>query len=90
MDPGLFVAAKTMALTLIDLAAQPEVLAAAQAEFRERTGGGVGGSRWVGPLLPRDFDPPVDLRWPEYVTTARGEEWCIPTPHAGTGAGEKL
>ena len=37
-----------------------------------------------------DFAPPVDLRWPEYVTTPRGEEWCMPTPHAGTGAGEAL
>ena len=52
VDPGLFVAAKTMALTLVDLATQPEVLAAAQAEFRERTGGGIGGPGWVGPLLP--------------------------------------
>jgi aminobenzoyl-glutamate utilization protein B len=86
----MFVAAKTMALTLVDLATQPDVLAAAQAEFRERTGGGVGGAHWVGPLLPRDVAPPVDLRWPEYVTTARGEEWCIPTPKAGTGAGEPL
>ena len=30
-----------------------------------------GGNKWVAPLLPRDFDPPVDLRWPEYVTTVR-------------------
>ncbi|WP_424811528.1 M20/M25/M40 family metallo-hydrolase [Roseococcus sp. YIM B11640] len=90
IDPGMFVAAKTMALTLVDLATQPETLAKAQAEFRERTGGGVGGPGWVGPLLPADFDAPVDLRWPEYVTTARGEEWCIPTPHCGTGAGEAL
>ena len=50
----------------------------------------IGGTRWVGPLLPPGLDPPVDLRWPEYVTTARGEEWCFPTPHAGTGAGEPL
>ncbi|APT59417.1 peptidase M20 [Roseomonas gilardii] len=90
MDPGLFTAARTMALTLLDLAGRPDLLEAAQAEFRERTGGGVGGSRWVGPLLPPDLDPPVDLRWPEYVATARGEEWCFPTPHAGTGAGEPL
>ncbi|HEV7263544.1 MAG TPA: amidohydrolase [Falsiroseomonas sp.] len=89
VDPGMFVAAKTMALTLVDLASRPELLAAAQAEFRERTGG-AGGPGWVGPLLPADFDPPVDLRWPEYVTTPRGEEWCIPTPHHGTGAGEPL
>ena len=67
-----------------------QALDAAQAEFRERTGGGVGGKDWVGPLLPKDFDPPVDLRWPEYVTTARGEEWCFPTPHDGTGAGEPI
>lgn len=90
VDPGMFVAAKTMALTMLDLATQPEVLAAAQAEFRERTGGGIGGTQWVGPLLPAEFDPPVDLRWPDYVTTPRGREWCIPTPHSGTGAGEPL
>jgi aminobenzoyl-glutamate utilization protein B len=90
MDPGLFVAAKTMALTLVDLASLPGALDAAQAEFRERTGGGVGSTNWVGPLLPADFVPPVDLRWPEYVTTARGREWCIPTPIQGTGAGEPL
>jgi aminobenzoyl-glutamate utilization protein B len=34
----------------------------------------------MAPLLPRDFQPPIDLRWPEYVTTERGEEWWIPTP----------
>jgi len=90
IDPGLFVAGKTMALTLLDLATRPELLHAAQAEFRERTGGGIGGSKWVAPLLPADFVPPVDLRWPEYVTTTRGEAWCIPTPLSGTGAGEKL
>lgn len=90
VDPGLFVAARTMALTLVDLATQPKTLAAAQAEFRQRTGGGIGGTEWVGPLLPPDFDPPVDLRWPEYVTTERGEEWCIPTPQAGTGSGEPI
>jgi aminobenzoyl-glutamate utilization protein B len=89
IDPGMFVAAKTMALTMVDLATQPETLAAAKAEFVQRTGG-VGGPGWVGPLLPETFDPPVDLRWPEYVTTPRGDEWCIPTPHHGTGAGEPL
>lgn len=90
VDPGMFVASRTMALTLVDLAAKPGALEAAQAEFSERTGGGVGGSEWVGPLLPQDFDPPVDLRWPEYVSTSRGEEWCFPTPHDGTGAGDPL
>jgi len=52
----------------------------AQDEFRERTGGGVGGTKWVAPLLSKDFATPVDLRWPEYIQTARGQEWWIPTP----------
>jgi aminobenzoyl-glutamate utilization protein B len=88
VDPGLFVAGQTIAATLVDLLTQPDELARAEAEFVERTGGGVGGARWVAPLLPKDFPPPVDLRWPEYVTTPRGEEWWIPTPKAGMG--EKL
>lgn len=90
IDPGLFVAGKTMALTLIDLALKPGLLEAAKAEWRERTGGGMGGSKWVPPLLPKDFVAPHDLRWPEYVATARGEEWWIPTPVEGGGTGEPL
>jgi len=49
-----------------------------------------GGGKWITPLLARDFKPPVDLRWPEYIHTARGEEWWIPTPASGSGAGEPL
>jgi aminobenzoyl-glutamate utilization protein B len=85
VDPGLFLAGQTLALTLLDLILQPEELEQARAEFVERTGGGVGGSKWVAPLLPADFAPPVDLRWPEYVTTVRGEEWYMPTPKHGFG-----
>ena len=81
IDPMMFVAGKTIGATLVDLLTQPVELAKAKAEFDQRTGGGVGGSKWVAPLLPRDFVPPIDLRWPEYVTTPRGEEWWIPTPH---------
>ena len=77
-----------MALTTLDLVADPAALGAAQAEFRERAGGGVRGSRWMAALLPAGFDPATDLRWPEYVATAHGEEWTFPTLHAGTGAGE--
>jgi aminobenzoyl-glutamate utilization protein B len=90
IDPGLFLAAKTLAASFLDLLAHPEKLERAKAEFNERTGGGVGGTKWVAPLLPRDFVPAVDLRWPEYITTARGEEWWIPTPISGSGAGEIL
>lgn len=78
IDPMIEVAAKTIGATLVDLFADRELLAAAKREFDERTGGGVGGTRWVAPLLPRDFKVPHQYRWPEYVTTVRGEEWTIP------------
>ena len=82
VDPGMFLAGKAIAGTMLDLFTKPEELAKTQAEFKDRTGGGVGGAKWVGPLLPKDFAPPIDLRWPEYVTTARGEEWWLPTPNS--------
>jgi aminobenzoyl-glutamate utilization protein B len=78
IDPTIECAAKTIAGTIVDLLANPGELAKARAEFEERTGGGIGGSRWVAPLLPADFEPPVHYRWPEYVTTVRGTEWSVP------------
>jgi aminobenzoyl-glutamate utilization protein B len=79
----MFLAGKTIAGTALDLLTVEGELAKAKVEFDERTGGGVGGDKWMAPLLPRDFQPPIDLRWPEYVTTERGEEWWIPTPVPG-------
>jgi aminobenzoyl-glutamate utilization protein B len=77
-DPTVTSAARCIGATIIDLLTDPSLIEEAQAEFRERTGGGIGGTDWVAPLLPADFEPPVELRWPEYVTTVRGEEWWIP------------
>jgi aminobenzoyl-glutamate utilization protein B len=79
IDPMWSTAGKVIGATILDLMTDKAALERAQAEFRERTGGGVGGSKWVPPLLPKDFPPPIDYRWPEYVTTVRGEEWTIPT-----------
>lgn len=83
VDPGLFVAGKTLALTALDLIEEPSALARCKAEFAERTGGGVGGDKWVAPLLPRDFPSPHDLPWPQYITTPHGEEWWMPEPTPG-------
>lgn len=80
IDPTIFVAGKTIGASVVELLSEPAELRKAQGEFESRTGGGIGGSKWVAPLLPADFNPPVDLRWPEYITTARGEEWWIPNP----------
>ena len=54
-------------------------LARCKAELVERTGGGIGGTKWLAPLLPAKFPAPVHHRWPEYVETVRGREWTIPT-----------
>ncbi len=81
IDPGMILASQTIASTILDLLTVPGELDMCKAEFEQRTGGGVGGSRWVAPLLPADFFPPIDLRWPEYISTARGEEWWLPTPN---------
>jgi len=80
VDPGIVTAAKTIGVTIVDLLIHPGELAEAREEFNERTGGGVGGSKWVAPLLPEDFYPPIDLPWPEYVTTQRGFEWSLTKP----------
>lgn len=76
IDPMIACAAKTIALTALDLLEQPALLAEAKAEFDARTGGGIGGEKWMAPLC--DYDPPLDFRWPEYVETPRGRSWVIP------------
>ncbi len=55
-------AARTLALSAVDLAQHPEELAAAWAEWRERTA-----ERHLPPLLPPEAAPPVDLSFaPHY------------------------
>lgn len=76
IDPMILSAAKTIGMTLLDFISEPDLAAAARAEFNERTGGGIGGDKWIAPLC--DYEPPLDFPWPEYITTARGEEWWIP------------
>jgi aminobenzoyl-glutamate utilization protein B len=70
-------AARTISGTIVDLLTEPRHLKAAKAEFKQRTGGGIGGKTWIAPLC--DYPPPINHRWPEYVMTPRGRrEWVIP------------
>jgi aminobenzoyl-glutamate utilization protein B len=78
IDPMIRTAAKTVGGTILDLFTSADLLKNAQREWHERTGG-IDGRDWMAPLLPKDFRVPLDFRWPEYVTTSRGEEWWIPT-----------
>lgn len=78
IDPMIISASSTIGLTVIDLLTKPETLKQAKLEFFERTGGGIGGTKWVPPLC--EYEPPIHFRWPEYVSTERGaNEWVIPT-----------
>jgi aminobenzoyl-glutamate utilization protein B len=75
IDPMIRATAQVVAGTVLDLLRSPETLARARDELlrrREEAGS-------LAALLPADFTAPIDFRWPEYVTTARGREWWIPT-----------
>ena len=76
IDPTVVCAAETVAGTLLDVLGDPALVAAARSEFEARTGG----AQRIEPLLPADFAPPLELPWPEYVTTARGTGWRNPYP----------
>ncbi|WP_137391081.1 amidohydrolase [Rhodoligotrophos defluvii] len=90
IDPMWETAGRVIAATIVDLLTEPEHLRKARAEFEERTGGGIGGSQWVAPLLPKDFAPPVHYRWPEYIDTVRGSgEWTIPTSEPVLGKADQ-
>src|SRR5262249_36752764 len=63
IDPTIAVAANTAAAPLPARLTPPHI---------------VGAAPFLAPLLPRTFAPPLDSRWPEYITTARGADWWIP------------
>ncbi|WP_181169059.1 amidohydrolase [Mesorhizobium sp. B2-4-14] len=77
IDPMVTCAAKTVALAALRLLEDKAARDKAMNEFTTRTGGGVGGANWIAPLC--DYEPPTNFRWPEYVTTARGRDWWIPS-----------
>jgi aminobenzoyl-glutamate utilization protein B len=81
IDPMVRTAARILALSALRLLEDPSARGAAMAEFRERTGGGAGGSAWLAPQC--DYPPPIHFRWPEYVTTPRGHDWWIPSAMPG-------
>ena len=88
IDPGMFVAGKTMALTLIDLAAEARPARSREGRmaraYRRRHRRQ---SHWVPPLLPNDFVAPHDLRWPEYVTTRARRGMVDPDARRGRRCG---
>jgi aminobenzoyl-glutamate utilization protein B len=76
IDPMIDAAAKTIAGSLVELMQDAPLRERAKAEFIARTGGGLGGERWLAPWC--DYDPPLEFPWPEYIETPRGRAWRIP------------
>jgi aminobenzoyl-glutamate utilization protein B len=78
IDRTIATAGKAISGTLIDLFESPTNLMKCKDEWNDRVK-----TDYEPPLLDPALDPPIDLPWPEYVTTERGYDWHIPTP--GTG-----
>ena len=72
IDPMTETAAQVVAMTALDCLTNAELLSRAQREFQDRLS-----REHIPPLC--DYDPPLTCRWPEYVTTARGEDWVMPS-----------
>lgn len=81
IDPMIRTASKVLAASALRILQDPKARDAAMQEFLDRTGGGIGGKDWMPPLC--DYDPPIHFRWPEYVSTARGHDWWIPSSMPG-------
>lgn len=81
IDPMVERAAGVLALSALRLLEDDTARTEAMTEFKRRTGGGIGGETWMPPLC--DYDPPIHFRWPEYVETARGRDWWIPSGMPG-------
>jgi aminobenzoyl-glutamate utilization protein B len=78
IDPTVIAAAKTIAATIVEFLTDDDARKKIRHEFNKRTGGGIGGDKWIPPLLPKNFEAPIDYPWPEYITTVRGEDWLTP------------
>ncbi len=71
IDPTIEVAGKTIAGTFIDLLTKTNLLADARAEFDARTAADP-----MPALLPADFEPPIELPWPDYRTRNDVRSWA--------------
>lgn len=77
IDPTWVYGGKAIAATALRLIESSELRARVTEEFHRRRE--AADPRYLDPLLPKDFAPPGDLPWPQYVTTPRGYEWGLPT-----------
>jgi aminobenzoyl-glutamate utilization protein B len=67
-------AAKIITTSAVELILEPELLREAKLEFKKRKS-----IHNETPLLPEGLNPPIELRWPEWINRP-GDEWWIPPP----------
>jgi aminobenzoyl-glutamate utilization protein B len=67
-------AAKIITVSAVELIQRPDILLNAKSEFKKRKS-----IHNEEPLLPKELEPPIKLRWPEWISRP-GEEWWIPPP----------
>ncbi len=71
IDPMVRTAARVIALAGLRVLTDTAAREAAWTEFAARKA-----EHDIPPLC--DYPPPINFRWPEYVTTPRGRDWWIP------------
>ena len=75
IDPMVQVAAKVLACSALRLLEDEDLCETTQTEFQRRKA-----EHNIPPLC--DYPSPHGFKWPEYVETARGPDWHIPTSEA--------
>ena len=75
INPMIFTASKTFALSFLKMLRDPQILKNAKKEFKKRTGGGINGENWTPPLC--DYSPPIHYAWPNYISTPNGKDWLF-------------
>lgn len=72
IDPTVQVAAKVLSASALRLLDDDTARTTAMQEFTRRKA-----EADIPPLA--DYPPPIHFKWPEYIETARGRDWHIPT-----------
>lgn len=75
INPMIFTASKTIALSFLKLLKEPTILKDAKKEFIIRTSGGIKGDNWISPLC--DYEPPFEHAWPDYISTYNEKKWAF-------------
>ena len=75
INPMIFTASKTIALSFLKILKNPKILKDAENEFKKRTGGGINGKHWIPPLC--DYKPPFEYGWPDYFLTKSKKKWVF-------------